>query len=360
MMHATTAPQGRSQDMLTMIVTTMRQLGVTGLPRNYEIFYEALTGSNQALALDLVSLSKRPTQSELDELSLKYFGQNHGQTVVEQARAAIAHELEDIARILRTERTSLERYSEILSETSSGLANPRLVTREILEKIATVMSVATETTIDNGRQLAETLGEKSQELENVKSKLEEYKKLADTDGLTQLCNRRAFDKALARIYEDPKKVMFGSLILADIDHFKDINDRHGHPTGDKIIQAIASILQHATRGNTFVARTGGEEFAVIIDAANPEAVAGIAERLRAAVAQTPFGNAQTGAGFGPITISLGTCMASDASSAEDLYSKADSALYKSKVGGRNRVTHYSSQPEPVSGGSKGWMLYKTE
>lgn len=359
-MPASTAQQDRHSDIPGTVVATMRQMGVVGLPRNYEIFYEALTGSNQALALDLVSLSKRPTQDELDELSQKYFGQNQGHRIVEQARTVIAHELEDIARLLRSERVSLERYGEILTETSNGLANPRLVTREILEKIASVMSVATETTIDNGRQLASALGEKSAELDNVKSKLEEYKKLADTDGLTQAWNRRAFDTALSQIYADPRKVMFGSLILADIDHFKDINDKFGHPIGDKIIQAIAEILQNTVRGNTFVARTGGEEFAIIVDGAGQDAVAGIGERLRNAVAQTPFGNTQAGVSFGPITISLGTCMASDADSAEDLYAKADKALYKSKVGGRNRVTPYTPGSEARAAGGKGWMLYKTE
>ena len=88
-----------------------------------------------------------------------------------------------------------------------------------------------------------TLGDKSTELENVKSKLEEYKRLADTDPLTHIWNRRAFDRHIAGIYNSRKGVMFNALILADIDRFKEINDRYGHPVGDKIIQIIAEILQ---------------------------------------------------------------------------------------------------------------------
>lgn len=357
-MHAANVQADRTSDIVATIIATMRQMGVVGLPRNYEIFYEALTGANQQLALDLVSLSKRPTQAELDELGRKHFGQNHGHRIVEQAREIIARELEDIAKLIRTERTSLEKYGEILSETSSGLANPRLVTKEILEKIASVMAVATETTIDNGRQLANSLGEKSIELESVKSKLEEYKKLADTDALTQVWNRRAFDKQLAEVYSDQKTVLFSSLILADIDRFKDINDRFGHPVGDKIIQAIATILQASVRGKTFVARTGGEEFAIVIDGASEEAVAGIAERLRNAIAQTPFANSQTGVNYGPVTVSVGTCMATEAEGAEDLYAKADRALYRSKVNGRNKVTAYTTLTDSRVG--KNWMLYKSE
>ena len=88
-----------------------------------------------------------------------------------------------------------------------------------------------------------TLGDKSAELENVKSKLEEYKRLADTDPLTHIWNRRAFDRHISRVYNSRKGVMFNALILADIDRFKEINDRYGHPVGDKIIQIIAEILQ---------------------------------------------------------------------------------------------------------------------
>lgn len=305
-MQAARAQDNRSSDIVGTIVATMRQMGVVGIPRNYEIFYEALTGSNQELALDLVSLSKRPTQVELDELGVKHFGQNHGHRVVEQAREIIARELEDLARLMRNEKSSLERYGEILSETSSGLANPRLVTKDILEKIASVMAVATDATIDSGKQLANTLGEKTVELESVKSKLEEYKKLADTDALTQVFNRRAFDKQIAEVFADPKSVMFSSLILVDIDRFKEINDRFGHPVGDKIIQMVAAILQASVRGKTFVARTGGEEFAIVVEGVSAEAVAGIAERLRGTIAQTPFMNPQTGINYGPVTVSMGS------------------------------------------------------
>ncbi|WP_274628975.1 GGDEF domain-containing protein [Arvimicrobium flavum] len=357
-MQAASVQSERTTDIASTVVATMRQMGVVALPRNYEIFYEALTGANQQLALDLVSLSKRPTQSELDELGRKHFGQNHGHRIVEQAREIIAHELEDVARLLRTERTSLERYGEILNETSNGLADPRVVNKDILAKIASVMAVATETTIDHGRQLAATLGEKTVELENVKSKLEEYKKLADTDALTQVANRRAFDRQLAYVYSDPKVIMFSSLILVDIDRFKEINDRFGHPIGDKIIQAIANILQASIRGQTFIARTGGEEFALILDGVGEEGVMGISERLRNAIAQTPFSNPQTGAPLGSITVSVGICMASEADSAEDLYAKADRALYRSKVNGRNRITAYASLIETRPG--KNWMLYRSE
>ena len=107
----------------------------------------------------------------------------------------------------------------------------------------------------------------------------------------------------------------------------------------------------------FVARTGGEEFALIVEGASEDATVEIAERIRLLIEQTPFVNSQSNAHYGSVTVSMGVCMASEAESPEDLYSKADRALYRSKVAGRNRVSRYSTLPERAS---KSWLLYKKD
>jgi diguanylate cyclase len=348
----------RQPDIATSIALTMRQMGVSGLPRNYEIFYEALTGANPELSVELVSLGKRPKQQDLDRLGQKYFAQNHEPGIVDTVRDTVARQLDDITRILLTERNYLEKYGRILDQTAEGLNSRQAVTKDILQKIVSVMATATSSTIDSGRQAVSSLGDKSTELENVKSKLEEYKRLADTDPLTHIWNRRAFDRRIAKIYDSPKEVMFSALILADIDRFKDLNDRHGHPVGDKIIQIVAGILQSSSRDDMFVARTGGEEFALIVEGSSVESTMAFADHLRVTIGETPFTNTQTRVSYGPITISMGVCMASDADSPEDLYAKTDRALYRSKVGGRNRVTMHSTATASRSG--KDWLLYKRD
>jgi diguanylate cyclase len=355
-MQAAPASTEKANDIATSVVNTMRQMGVMGLPRNYEIFYEALTGSNNDLSHEVVALSNRPTQDDLDRIGRKYFAHNHHHDIVEHARNAIAKELEDIAHILRNERSHIEKYGEILGQTNDGLSNRAAIGRDLLQKIVGVVSVATTSTIDHGRQVASSLRDKSAELESVKSSLEEYKKLADTDPLTHIWNRRAFDRRLAEIYNNQKGILFNALILADIDRFKEINDRFGHPVGDKIIQIIADIMRTNIRSDMFVARTGGEEFALVVESVSEQATAELAERLRTLIEQTQF-TAATGATYGPVTISMGICMASEADGPEDLYAKADRALYRSKVEGRNRVTSFSSiQDRPL----KNWLLYKKD
>ncbi|UVK36735.1 GGDEF domain-containing protein [Mesorhizobium sp. AR10] len=347
----------RNTDIATNVVATMRQLGVLGLPRNYEIFYEALNGTNRELSLAVVSLSNRPTQDDLDRIGRSFFAQHHGPGIVEQARDVLAKELEDVASLLRSERSHIEKYGRILDETSSGLSNRSLLSQELLQKVVSAMSVATNSTIDHGKQVATTLSDKTAELESVKSKLEEYKRLADTDPLTHIWNRRAFDKQITRIYTSNKGILFNALILADIDRFKDINDRYGHPVGDRIIQIVADIFQTSIAGDMFVARTGGEEFALIIEGASEDTTYEIAERIRALIEQTPFTSSQTGANYGTVTVSMGICMASEAESPEDLYTKADRALYRSKVSGRNRVTKHSAM---AGRSGKSWLLYKKD
>jgi diguanylate cyclase len=357
-MQPASADNRQTTDIATTIALTMRQMGIVGLPRNYELLYEALTGSNHELSLAVVSLPSRPTQEQLDRVGQKFFSQNHGQGIVEQAREVIARELEDVANLLRTERTQMEKYGKFLDQTSEGLSARNAISKELLEKIAGVLSVATTSSIDRGRQMEITLGDKSAELETVKSKLEEYKRLADTDPLTLIWNRRAFDKEIARIYNNAKGVMFSALILADIDRFKEINDRHGHPVGDKIIQAIAGIFRANIRDDMFVARTGGEEFALIVEGSSEETTNKLAEEIRQAIEKASFIDRQTGINYGPVTISMGVCMASEADSAEDLYAKADRALYRSKVAGRNRVTRHSAVPGQKS--IKNWLIYRKD
>ena len=348
----------RTTDIAMTIALTMRQMGVVGLPRNYEIFYEALTGSNPDLSLDVVSLTSRPTQQDLDAIGRKHLPQLHGYGIVDDAREIIARELEEVANILRSERTHMEKYGRMLDQTSDGLGNRSTMTKELLEKIVNVMSVATSSSIEHGKQVAATLGDKTAELESVKSKLEEYKRLADTDPLTHICNRRAFDSQLAHIYSDAKGVMFSALILADIDRFKEINDRYGHPTGDKIIQTIAGIFKSNIREDMFVARTGGEEFALIVEGGTEETTAQLADAIRIAIEHTNFIGVQNGPQNGRVTVSMGVCMASDGDSPDDLYAKADRALYRSKVNGRNQVTKFSSIVENRA--SKNWLIYRKD
>ncbi len=160
--------------------------------------------------------------------------------------------------------------------------------------------------------------------------LVEVSRLASTDGLTGVSNRRVFEETLRR--EAARATRTGeplSLVLLDVDHFKQVNDRHGHQVGDDVLRHVGRVLADAGRGSDLSARYGGEEFAVLLPACDgPEAVA-VADRLRAGLA--------AGAPV-PITASAGVAtLGAGAPTPEALVGAADGALYEAKGAGRDRA-----------------------
>lgn len=155
--------------------------------------------------------------------------------------------------------------------------------------------------------------------------------MAENDGLTGVANRGALDRRLAaelaRIERQGGEFLF---LLCDIDHFKDVNDEHGHQTGDDVLLEVAGVLLAQSRSYDTVARFGGEEFAVIMPAITSVPPEQIAERYRKAVAaaDTPV----------PVTVSAGIVRVAAAASPNRVIEAADRALYRSKGTGRNRVT----------------------
>jgi len=158
--------------------------------------------------------------------------------------------------------------------------------------------------------------------------------LATTDGLTGIKNHRAFQECLdqewKRFERDTGDL---SVILIDVDRFKQYNDTYGHPGGDQVLKSVARILTTHARDVDFVARYGGEEFVVVAVDADIDGAMLLAERLRSAVENEPWALREVTASFGVATAGRGM------STPADLIAAADSALYRSKQDGRNRVTH---------------------
>jgi len=164
-----------------------------------------------------------------------------------------------------------------------------------------------------------------------------------TDGLTGIANRRSFDVTLGREWK--RTLREGSqlsLLLIDIDNFKSVNDTYGHQVGDDYLRAISAALCETVRSPDTVARYGGEEFAVILPSVDSRGAVQTAERLRAAIGDLQLTYEETLEGGGLVTASIGaaTALARQGGTIkmpESLLLAADTALYKAKLGGRNRV-----------------------
>jgi diguanylate cyclase (GGDEF)-like protein len=156
------------------------------------------------------------------------------------------------------------------------------------------------------------------------------------DALTGLFNRRALDEELQRTWHRYRRARQGfAVLLADIDHFKEINDTHGHAAGDRVLISLANLLQGHARGTDMVGRIGGEEFLVVLPYAQPHDAERSAERLRNLVEGLVV---RVGAFSLRITVSIGVaCVAEADASMEAVIARADNALYRAKAGGRNRI-----------------------
>ena len=159
--------------------------------------------------------------------------------------------------------------------------------------------------------------------------LEQVQSLAATDGLTKIANRRTFESTLEReVARATRSAEYLSLVMLDIDHFKRLNDAHGHQAGDEVLRNVAAALTVECRDFDTPARYGGEEFAVVLPGCGPDEARQIAERLRRAVS--------TAVSVAPITASAGVATyPSHAGDADTLVRAADDALYASKSAGRD-------------------------
>lgn len=172
---------------------------------------------------------------------------------------------------------------------------------------------------------------------------------ARTDALTRLPNRRAFDEEISRRMAQwrREKITF-SVLMADVDYFKKINDRYGHQAGDAVLAQVAQRLQGSLRDADFVARYGGEEFAVLLPNQRIEDARVAAERIREAVCKLPPVHHQ-GQEI-PVTISCGLAHVQADEQPGDLIKRADAALYAAKHAGRDRsFWHDGRQIEPIAG-----------
>jgi two-component system cell cycle response regulator len=172
--------------------------------------------------------------------------------------------------------------------------------------------------------------------EQVKQQKQELLQLAMTDQLTHLFNRHSLFEIGPKYLSDAKRHNFPvSLVVIDLDHFKNVNDTHGHATGDVVLKSIGQVLKEDCRTEDFVARFGGEEFVMLLSHCDIEFAVTKAENLRKEVEATrPSGLT--------ITASLGVAAMLDNDDFNSLFEKADKAVYKAKESGRNKVVAHTS------------------
>ena len=253
-------------------------------------------------------------------------------------------ELADLVTLLRDATAKMigessEFHAEVLSsadrfKTMARLDDIRELKRELSTEISSLERVV-ETRKERDRAAIDTL---SKRVEVLQADLGRAEERAALDSLTKLHNREGFDRALERMMAEAAKGSTAlSLAMIDIDHFKRINDEHGHPVGDRVLLCMAEWLRGSIRQNDVVARYGGEEFAVILGIGlkqSEERFTNVLARIAGRSYDYEDGGAAKSVRF---TVSCGLAQFTEGDSASDLISRADQALYDAKHKGRNRV-----------------------
>jgi diguanylate cyclase len=184
-------------------------------------------------------------------------------------------------------------------------------------------------------------------LEEQAQEIDRTRREARTDVVSGVANRKGFDESLQWLLAhshrsgDPF-----TLILADMDRFKWINDTHGHQTGDQVLERMGALLKSSLRNEDIVARYGGDEFGILLPRTDYETGAKIAARLRAEIYRSTFPVGTRGE-QGVVSLSLGVTTVLEGDTVESIIHRADRALYKSKEMGRNRVSACTSEKQEV-------------
>ncbi len=185
-------------------------------------------------------------------------------------------------------------------------------------------------------------------LEEQAQELDRTRREARTDQLSGLANRKSFDEFLQFVIsQHNRKGTPFALLLADVDHFKRINDTHGHQAGDRVVELLGETLKHLTRDRDHVARFGGDEFAMVLVGVDSVNARRAAARIRAAVERTNFDVGEEGARIA-VTLSMGMSFPQTQDSANAVFDRADKALYRSKEAGRNQLHVWNPQPDSTA------------
>ena len=202
--------------------------------------------------------------------------------------------------------------------------------------------------IQSNQRLEEDLTYTRHRMEQQAQEIDETRREARTDALSGVANRKDFDEQLHYMLTVFKRESAPfAIVLADVDHFKWINDTHGHQAGDRVVTHVGEFLKQYIRSGDYVARFGGDEFAMLFPNTDLETGAVLAEKIRLALTRSNFDVGVNGERVAA-TFSMGVAAVQTGDTTETVFERADKALYQSKNAGRNQVHVARQEPELVS------------
>jgi diguanylate cyclase len=330
----------------------IKALHQAATPRNYEIWYTYATGYKPSLTQKINETLKQSgslSESDLEQLYETYLSPVRLSDKIDDVGSQVMGEIEQVMAMIDVAAGSATSYTESLADMSAklGQSKDREAVRAIVESL---VHTAKEMEISN-QQLEERLNASKLEISELQENLEAVRTESLTDPLTQLANRKFFDTTIeTAIAEARAKNEPLSLMMTDIDHFKNFNDSYGHLTGDHVLRLVASSVKNNVKGQDIAARYGGEEFAIVLPNTVLRSAITVADHIRRAVMTKELMKRSTGEHLGRVTISIGVATLRRNDNPQMLIERTDSCLYAAKRHGRNRVMS-ETDPEVTAGGA---------
>lgn len=251
-----------------------------------------------------------------------------------EALQSVAKSAEELTTEVDSHNVELETVGRTVGDLSANGA---------YEQIKQTLLTQISTAIESNRKLENDLVCTRYRLEEQAQELDRTRMEARMDSLSGVGNRKAFDESLRfMLSKSQRKRESFALLLIDVDHFKWINDTHGHQSGDQVVQRLGNTLKSAIRPGDHIARYGGDEFGILLEGVDVHVGAMVAQRIRDKVEHCNFDVGLNDARVA-VTLSMGMAVSAHTDTSETLLSKADAALYRSKEAGRNRLSIYNEQ-----------------
>lgn len=327
----------KSAEYLRQALPLMSKQAAGLHPVSYAVWYEYVAGSNPALraAIEEQLKSAAPLDEQLTEMLYRRFIAEIDEEQAARISSGFSRVLSEINSSASKAGEQAGKFGNSLERWSANLNSQGDVAQGINELLGDTRLMQS-----NVAQLQAQLIASQQEIVKLKQEVSRAREDALVDSLTGLANRRGFEQTLSGCLEEVNRSNAPApcMLIADIDHFKNVNDTFGHIFGDKVIRSVASVLHQSIKGKDMAARYGGEEFVILLPDTPLNGARSLAETIRVTIQNGRIKRGDTDKQLAQVTISLGVAGYHPGESATDFIARADHALYASKEQGRNRVT----------------------
>lgn len=341
-------PIDASHNYVRMALPLMAKYNVPITPKNYAVWYRHVSGQDPSLSAVLQEMidNERVFTEEINETLYWQYCAGRDEKALKTIRESIQTILVTIINEVVDMSGQTQQYETVVFSSVARLSED--VSAEEIGNIVNEIIDETKEMVKVGKSLQKRLEKTHADLEKVKKEFEQVKIESLSDFLTGVPNRKSFDETLTKMtHQADIETSELSLLLIDIDHFKAFNDRHGHIVGDEVLKFVANKAKSILKGRDFLARFGGEEFAVILPETSLSGAKAAAENIQNFFAKAKLKSKVTANDLGTLTLSIGVACFRRGERLEALVQRADQALYFAKTNGRNRVATEAD----VGGGS---------